>query len=1383
MSPPAPVPASAPPAPLRSALRLLLPLAGVAALLLLVLAGAGLGLRWVATTESGSRWLLRQLPGVQARGFSGALLGPAWQVQQLSVTWGGGRGRVVIDDLHVTGLRWRIAPEAQAWFGLMLDSLAARRASVTLPAAAPGSAATLPADLAPPLRLQVAQAQLDTLVLDGGAPVTALRLQGLLLTPRRGAAHAVRQLAFVTHGVQAEGALSLGNRAPLALQARLSLRPLRDGDRPRWGAALQAQGPLARMTLSGTLRGAPRPDHPAPVLDLQAVLQPGLPWPLASLRLATDQLDLAALADGLPRTRLAGSATLSGGAPGQPLRASATLRNAEPGRWNEGRLPVQQLTLQAERTAAQPDRLRLPQFDIALADTGAAAGRWHGSADWRGATLTLQTRLDGVAPQRLDGRAAAMSLSGPAELVLQGLPAPDGSVAAAALSAQARLDLSGRIEGSPQAVHLQLDARADADRVQLRRLQAQTGGASADLKAELERVGPQGWRLQSSGQVQRFDPLPWWPGAAGSAWRQGPHRLSGDWQFAFGLPADALALPPLALLQRLAGNGRLRVHDSVLAGVPVAADVRVSDDARRGAARGQVDASLEAGGNRLQLQGRGNPGGSGREDHWEARIRAGQLATLAPLARLVPALAGWLPHGGALEGLLSADGRWPVLHTEGQLTLSQLRLGPLGVAQGKAAWALQTGASRPLALQLDLAGLQWDARRADHLHVALRGTLAQHHLEISGAVPMLPPAMAVQVLGVEAQSGTQAQLQADGAWVPDPAGGGHWQARIEHLVVGSWDGSEGDAPPASGWIEARNLGALLQFGPGGRLLALQAEPGRLQLADAASLRWDAVSLDLRGAQPRGELHAAVEPFALAPLLARAQPTVGWQGDLRLAAQVDIRAGDRFDADLAFERRGGDLQIADSDGVQPLGLTDLTLRLTAHDGLWKLMQTFRGSHLGEINTQVQAQTGPEREWPDAHAPLQGSLQARVADLGIWSGWVPPGWRLTGELRTAATIGGRFGQPQYTGEVDGSGIGLRNLLQGVNLRDGRLALRLQGDTARIETFTLRGGDGQATLSGGATLGAAPHASLQLKAEHFRVLGRVDRQAVLSGSADLELGVDDLRLTGRFGIDEGLYDTSRADAPSLDDDVTVLRPGRTPAPGPEAAAARPQRKVAMDLTIDLGRNMHVLGRGLDTQLRGEVRLTTPGGRLAVNGTVRTEGGTYAAYGQNLDIERGVIAFSGVADNPRLDVLALRPNLDVQVGVQISGNLQTPRVRLYSNPDMADGDKLSWLLLGRPPDNLGRNDTALLQQAAVALLSGEGRSPTDALLHNLGIDQLSLRQSDGSTPGTVPGTVVSLGKQITRNWYLGYERGVNATSGTWQLVYRLAQRFTLRLQGGLDN
>ena len=46
------------------------------------------------------------------------------------------------------------------------------------------------------------------------------------------------------------------------------------------------------------------------------------------------------------------------------------------------------------------------------------------------------------------------------------------------------------------------------------------------------------------------------------------------------------------------------------------------------------------------------------------------------------------------------------------------------------------------------------------------------------------------------------------------------------------------------------------------------------------------------------------------------------------------------------------------------------------------------------------------------------------------------------------------------------------------------------------------------------------------------------------------------------------------------------------------------------------------------------------AANGSINTVDGTYVGYGQKMAIDRGVVAFGGALDNPRLDILALRPN-----------------------------------------------------------------------------------------------------------------------------------------------
>ena len=217
-------------------------------------------------------------------------------------------------------------------------------------------------------------------------------------------------------------------------------------------------------------------------------------------------------------------------------------------------------------------------------------------------------------------------------------------------------------------------------------------------------------------------------------------------------------------------------------------------------------------------------------------------------------------------------------------------------------------------------------------------------------------------------------------------------------------------------------------------------------------------------------------------------------------------------------------------------------------------------------------------------------------------------------------------------------------------------------------------------------------------------------------------------------------------------------------------------------MGEKLRVRGRGLDAGLRGELRLTSPGGRLAVNGTLRTVDGTYQAYGQKLVIDRGVLTFAGPVENPRLDIEATRPNLDVRVGVAVTGTALNPRIRLFSEPEHVGPRQAE--LAGRSAARARRPDgadTALLQQAALALLSGEGPGrdrPADASR------SASTRSRCGRAPGRRARTRSSPSASRSRS------AGTSATSaastrtaGTWQLIYRVAQRITVRAQAGADN
>ena len=1356
----------------------------LALIALAIAACTGAAALWLLRTEAGAAWVLARAPGLQASGVRGSLLGGELDVQRLAVTLPRG-GLLTIEGASWRGLRigfdtgWR--PR------ILIDRLAADAVDLK-----PGSPASPPSpapeSLALPFELQVRSVEVQTLraVPLGATPLRDLRAR-VHLGDEGGARHRLDDLSASFDRLRAGGSAMLGSAAPLPLQVTLSLA---QDDAPaalQWSARASLAGPLAAPKLAATVRAQPTvapggKPLPAQSLDLAAVLRPFEAWPLGDLDAKARGLDLSAFHAAAPVTALSGSALARTQSASEPALVTARLDNGAPGRWNEGRLPMQSLAIELRARPDDPTRLDVRTLDAELGTPREPAGRLQGQGRWSREGWRLDATLKALQPQRLDARAPAMLLDGPLGL--------DGSAPAAAVQTlAARGELVGKVidRGTARAVRLKLDGewRRDggADRITLREAQAEAGGARATAKASASRAAPgAAWQLQGQTSLAAFDPAVWWPGREDSPWRRGPHRLNANSEFDLTLP---LAGPGRTLdrLATLRGQATATLTDSLLAGVPLRGQLALRNAAAGGALQATLQAELD--GNRIDAEGRIGLAANGADDRWQLTLQAPALARLAPLARL----AGADPAGKALGGTLSAEvqasGRWPAISSTGKAQATDLQAGALTMKNGSARWQAGTSLDAPVDAEFDLAGLVLGPARFETAKLRAQGSGRAHRLELSASSNARPPgwteALPAAPAGPDAKTGTQAALQLQGGFVAGSATAiDGWRGTLQLLEARPTGGTA--TTPA--WLRTRDVGVqLLGLGAGPAQLLLQE--GRAELFGAA-LRWDRLAWQAAhaGTPARIDAKAELEPLAIAPLLARLQPDFGWGGDLAVTGRLELRSSPSFAADIVVERSRGDLSVTDETGTQALGLTDLRLGLNVADGVWSFTQGLAGSTVGVAAGAFVARTSPQATWPAPDTPVSGVLELQVANLGTWGTWVPAGWRVGGALSASAGIGGRFGAPEYTGAVRGTRLSVRNFLQGVNVTDGEVAIVLQGATARIERFTARAGAGTLELAGDASFGAAPLARLQLEAKRFQLLGRVDRRIVVSGNSTLQIERDKLTLGGRLAVDEGLIDFTRSDAPGLSDDVTVSRrPAR--AADPQTAEARPAVSNArapaidMDVRVDLGEQLRVRGRGLDTGLRGELRLTAPGGKLAVNGTVRTAGGTYAAYGQKLEIDRGNLVFNGAAENPRLDIEATRPNLDVRVGVAITGTAVNPRVRLFSEPELSDLDKLSWLVLGRASDGLGRADTALLQRAALALLTGDGEGPTDQLTRAIGLDEVSVRQSDGE----VRETVISLGKQLSRRWYVGYERSLNATAGTWQLIYRIAQRFTLRAQSGEDS
>ena len=644
--------------------------------------------------------------------------------------------------------------------------------------------------------------------------------------------------------------------------------------------------------------------------------------------------------------------------------------------------------------------------------------------------------------------------------------------------------------------------------------------------------------------------------------------------------------------------------------------------------------------------------------------------------------------------------------------------------------------------------------------------------------------------------------------MPMPISHWQWQAIVKQLKLSVEDPALGRGVwrlEAQRPFKLRGATNLIEVDAG--QASLSAPPASLGARNTASsqalLAWQSTRWQPGEVATAGTLKGL--PLAWAELLLGPKiSNVGLVGNLIFDAEWDAVMGSTLKLKAQLARSSGDLtlQAETADGASTrvaAGIRDARLNVNSDGGTltaqlhWDSARA--GTAEGQLRTQLtrtstndsSAQNGPTIAgwgWP-ADAALSGQLKAQLPRLGAWSVLAPPGWRLRGSLGTNMLISGTRSAPQFSGNLQADDLALRSVVDGIEFGRGRLRAQVDGTRMRINEFTLRGAGpndtgGLLSAEGDVNwIDGASQVMLTAQLDRLRASIRSDRQVTLSGKLQATLTGAAANINGALKVDQArivLPDESR---PQLGDDVRV-RATQTSQPT-ASTAMHDSRMTNIDVQIDLGDDFRIEGKGINTRMRGSLNLlgdsmSTP--RLL--GAITTRGGEYNAYGQRLDIETGVLRFTGPIDNPTLNILAIRPNLTQRVGVEITGTALLPSVRLYAQPDLPDAEKLSWLVLGRS-SAAGGAEAALLQQAALALLGSKSGSMSGGLAASLGLDELSIRapSSSGGT-STASAGAVTLGKRFSRNFYAAYERSLAGTVGTLFMFYELSRRFTVRAQAG---
>jgi len=758
-----------------------------------------------------------------------------------------------------------------------------------------------------------------------------------------------------------------------------------------------------------------------------------------------------------------------------------------------------------------------------------------------------------------------------------------------------------------------------------------------------------------------------------------------------------------------------------------------------------------------------------------------------------------------------------------------LKLGPNRVrAQGEIGGA-------DGALTLDAQAPQLDAfwpgipGGAD-LKGKLGGTVAAHKGEITAGYNPARPRP-----GVLGESRAQAAIAFTGGWgqgaagEPDAALTG-WRGTVSRLSADSAGFTVSvDRPVTLSYLPAA-VAPQWQWQVGQTVIGV-ALPGKEKLAIAHkgsrgdAKRWEtagqADNLVITAAMAR-QVIAAVDPEAAAKMgkgPKRVNATVAEsQRRIALDASWDLKFDGRLAGRARIARRDGDLLIP-GDPPVPLGVKALVLDLTATptsanasrlDARLDLATDKMGKIAGN-GTAVLAIDAKGGMALDPRQPIRAKLDADITDLA-WVGLfvgdsMEIGGQVKANLEAQGTLNGKW---SASGAIQGDKLRVVRIDDGVRLIEGKLSARLDGDRLVLDSLRFPASlrvmpaewrtkewittnpeakDGYAEAKGQWNL-IDGGGNVRLTLYRFPALQRSDRYAMVSGTVDLTAAMPRIDIVGDLKADAGWFSLEILQGvPSLDDDVKVRRAGDDP------GAVSTPLQTSMNLKFDMGPRFYITGMGLDAGLLGSIQILLNDGRLTGVGALRTRGGGIEAYGQKLRLRRGTLTFQGRLDNPLLDIEALRTGEQVEAGVKVVGTAQRPRIDLVSYPDVSDVEKLSWLLLGRGPDESG-SDAALLLSVGTALLGGG-----QPFYKQFGLDDVSVRTGNlGSSGSILPDRTVAgdvnrdsdsqlatqflvASKSFANGITLSVEQALAGSDTVGRASYRLARGLSLDLKGGSVN
>lgn len=464
-------------------------------------------------------------------------------------------------------------------------------------------------------------------------------------------------------------------------------------------------------------------------------------------------------------------------------------------------------------------------------------------------------------------------------------------------------------------------------------------------------------------------------------------------------------------------------------------------------------------------------------------------------------------------------------------------------------------------------------------------------------------------------------------------------------------------------------------------------------------------------------------------------------------------------------------FVDDEKRYQLPIETFTLNASSDAVNGQLQANLSSSLLGDISADISVQDLPSSQ------ALSGNInidQILLADLQPFIGTLE---QLKGDISGQIVLSGSISDPLLKGDVNIAQVNLQGDQLPVSVVDSNIDIGFDKTTATLDGKLNDSEGGNITLTGDIDWGGEkPAVNLAVGGEQFYV--RAQQGVLFKVSPDLQLSLADsaFKLAGQVVVPYGRITIEELPegAVQVSDDEIIIDQQQ------EQSKAMPfDYDIALKLIVE--NDVRIDSFGLESKIAGDLAIKmdeqTP---MIATGELNLREGTYRAFGQDLIITKGQVGFSGPIDKPYLNIKAIRnpenTANDVVAGVTLTGNVEQPLLKVFSEPAMDQGQSLAYLLNGQPLDEGDSSTDAMLTQ----LLLAQGVSRSEGMVSKVG-ETFGLSDVSLSSKGSGDDTKVEISGYVAPGIQVKYSVGVFESLSEVAIRYQLLSQLYVEVTSGL--